>query len=294
MTDLNIAKNIFLKIYSDETLVNNIIKSISADVKQFDKYINYCSKGNYKKLYKLDAFKKLCVIYAYLPLTKLKYECLGIDDSVFYDTMSDISIWINDYKYYHNNENGLEEINWIVNHLNCKIFKLGRLQFHLAKYFYTANCHYNGKSINFGDKCLNLHIPRGEKLSIDACYDSFERAKVFFAKYFPTYPTDIYECFSWIFYSDNALYMDKNSNMIKFTNLFETKSNRELPADAIKYIFKIVESNRKLLKNKRKYGYYYDLTDFIPQSSLQSSCKNHIMSGGKLGDCKGQIIFNKN
>lgn len=291
MINLTTSKEIFLKIYPDEQLVNDLISYINKHESIMNKYIAVCEKGKFSKLFKLDAFKKLCITFAYLPYTYKKYEQLGISDEVFYDTMNDIVIWMNVYRYYNNNKYGLEEFNWIQNHLKCEIFKLGRLQFQLSNYFYTAFCKHNDSVIKLGNKCLNIHIPRGERLDIDACYDSFSRAQEFFPKYFPDYPVDIFECWSWIFYSKNALFMNENSNLIKFANLFTKSCDRESPASTLGYIFNIRESNKKLMKNKKKFGYYYDLSTFSPQSSLQKSAKEYIMNGGKLGDAKGQIIL---
>ena len=56
--------------------------------------------------------------------TFAKYKKLGIDDSVFYNTMRDIKIWCKN-----NGNKGLNNWGWIKNHLKCELFKLGRLQF---------------------------------------------------------------------------------------------------------------------------------------------------------------------
>ena len=292
MTDLIYAKQIFLNIYPDKLLADQIIEYITNNNNKISKLIKLCKKGKKSRVCKQNAFDKLCLAFAYLPLTKAKYSELGIEDEIFYDTMSDIKIWIDDYKQFNNNEYGLGELNWIFLHLHCLIFKLGRLQFQLSNYFISPWYNKNGISIKLGDKCLNLHIPRGEKLDIGACQQSFAKAKEFFPKFFPSYPTNIFECYSWIFYNGNANYMTPQSNLIKFSNMFEISSHCEHPSEALKYIFGINKSNKELIKNKRKYGYYYDLSAVKPLTSLQKQAKEYIMNGGKLGHAKGQIILN--
>ena len=47
-------------------------------------------------------------------------------DEIFYDTMSDIKIWINDHKA-RTGEDGVFELHWLIHHMNMSIFKIGRL-----------------------------------------------------------------------------------------------------------------------------------------------------------------------
>jgi hypothetical protein len=63
-----------------------------------------------------------------LPRTIHRYRSYGISNDVLVDTMSDIGIWIKSY-YDQHGIWGLDNIRWLLNHLCCRLFRLGRLQF---------------------------------------------------------------------------------------------------------------------------------------------------------------------
>jgi hypothetical protein len=68
-----------------------------------------------------------------LPNVEQEYLRRGIGMDVFHDTMLDFPIYINDYYYVHNRW-GYDEFMWIWRHLECELFRLGRLQFALAEF----------------------------------------------------------------------------------------------------------------------------------------------------------------
>lgn len=61
------------------------------------------------------------------------YRAKGISERVWVDTMSDLAIWMQRY-YSQHGEWGLEQVGWLVHHLNGELFRLGRLQFAFARY----------------------------------------------------------------------------------------------------------------------------------------------------------------
>lgn len=76
---------------------------------------------------KRDLFHLLVAI-AKTKDTKKFYEENNLPLNIYYDTLSDINIWVN------NNENktgniGLVDLNWLRHHLNGELFKIGRLQY---------------------------------------------------------------------------------------------------------------------------------------------------------------------
>lgn len=215
----------------------------------------------------------------------------GIADDVFFDTMSDIKIWTENY-FDQSGKIGLEEINWIKLHIKGEIFKIGRLQYQIFKYYFGKKFEENGKTIKFGNPCLNIHIPRGEKLLQEQCKQSICAAKKFFAKHFPSMQTDIMICDSWLLSSCNKAFMSENSNIIKFAQMFKIVKEKEAATDAIFYIFKTRISQGMLLGNMKKYGYYYDLSKFEANTSLQKTAKEYIMNGGKLGTAQGVLKQN--
>ena len=156
--DLKAGEEIFLKIHNDSVLCAEIRAHIQKNEKKFAFFAYLCNRGIYKPLFKLNAFDKLCIVFACLPATLKKYEEKNIPEDIFYSTMSDISIWINDHKQ-RTGEDGLFEFHWLVHHLGLNLFRLGRLQFQFSR-FCAGRCCINGKKITPGAKILNVHIPR--------------------------------------------------------------------------------------------------------------------------------------
>lgn len=70
-----------------------------------------------------------------------------------------------------------------------------------------------------GDDTVNIHIPAGEPLTPESCCDSFEKAKHFFAKYFPEKKVGVFVCFSWLLDNQFEDILKKESNILKFQHL---------------------------------------------------------------------------
>lgn len=233
---------------------------------------------------------RLAVTVRSLYYTKSQYDKMNIEESIFYDTMQDINIWINDYRD-RTGKIGLEEFNWIRLHILMKIFKLGRLQYELTKYHFSKEyCD----ELKKGERCLNIHIPRGESLDIDKCKKSLCMANKFFSKYFQQYNTNYAVCSSWLLFSGNEKFMKEGSNILKFRGLFDIVEECECPFDAIRFTFWEQINNKKWISDRKKYGYYIDVKKFECITSLHSQMISYIKKGGVLGVAKGIICINKN
>lgn len=57
-----------------------------------------------------------------------EYQVRSIPDHVYFDTFSDIRIW-SEVCYRDYGEYGIEEYNWLQEHVQLRLFRLGRLQF---------------------------------------------------------------------------------------------------------------------------------------------------------------------
>ncbi len=204
------------------------------------------------------------------------YRKKGISDKVFYDTMSDITIW---------NENfrkktglvGLDNIGWIQNHLNCKIFRLGRLQFQPFPFYLPPYVIRNKKqdiNIRIGAKVLNVHIPQGEKLLKEECEKSFAEAEVFFSDY----PYEAFICDSWLLCERNREFMSEDSNIIRFSEMFVLLGSSDFSSQTIERVFGKKEKNPEL---------------YPENTSLQKQCKAYLLSGGKPGTGFGIIRAKK-
>lgn len=196
------------------------------------------------------------------------YKSKGISTAIYTDTMNDINIWSR--KYFESTGSvGLREISWIKNHLMFKLFKLGRLQFEMSQ--------FNDAIYGFsrGSDCLNIHINAGEKLDLEECKKSIHMAKDFFKKYFEI-DYKLAVCNSWLLSTNLAKILDKGSNIVKFSRLFN--------------VYKNDDDNRQAID--RVFGDGTEVNTRMPENtSLQKIMKSHLLSGQKIGMGFGVIIL---
>lgn len=279
------------RIYPDKELLDFIERYTRSHQKSISFYLRLCKSGFWRPALSKNPQLKLCLVYALLPYTMAKYQAAGINETVFYDTMDDIRIWIDDYKAVSGGKFGLDELNWIMNHLQMKIFKLARLQFQTINYYFPKNYTTPLGTLKLGSKTLNVHIPRGEKLTQSACRESFAAAQHFFAKYFPKYAAYAFVCHSWLIYSKNSLFMNKDSNIIKFAHMFDIVNESENPQEAYRWLFGLKTDGNRQIRHRKKYGTY-----LLPEtrgnlSPLQTSAVEYIKNGGILGDAMAAIYI---
>ena len=289
MINLNRSRKIFLNIYPDEALADKVEFFIKSNKKKVEFFLGFCKYKRWEPTLKQEPMMKLALVYAFLPVVYDKYKKKNIGDEVFYDTMTDIKIWIDDHKA-RTGEDGLFELHWIMHHMNMSIFKIGRLQYQKCIWYFKPVKTKDGVKLNFGDKILNMHIPRGEKLDYDECVKSVDMAKEFFKEYFPEFPNNKYMCFSWLLYPGNKNFMPENSNILKFQSMYEIVVEKEEPQPPYLWLYGVKLKNADLMKNKKETG-SYGFIDQLPQkSSLQKSTVEYIKNGGTLGEGIGVII----
>lgn len=289
MNDIEKSKELFLKIYPNEKLCAKIMDYIKNHRSKLNFYIYFCKKGNWSLALKQKPFVKLCIAFSMLNYVKEKYDEKSIPEKVFFDTMSDIAIWIDDHKE-KTGEDGLLELNWIKNHINMNIFKLGRLQFQMYRYYFEPVYKRGEKSIKYGERILNIHIPRGEPLDVGECRKSVETAKGFFKTYFSGYPTDFFICHSWLLYPGNKSFMKEGCNILRFAEMFDVVKSFDMPGEPYRWIFGVKINPQKLLRNKRKSGSYGFFDKLKCETSLQKSALEYVKNGGKLGDAMGVLL----
>lgn len=290
MIDNKRSKEIFLKIYPNEELAEKIEKYIKKREVIVKIYLSFCRKNRWEPFLKQKPMMKLALVYAFLPTVWDRYKKRDISEEIFWDTMSDIKIWIDDHRA-RTGEDGLYELHWIMHHMNLNIFKIGRLQYQKLFWFFKTPYDKNGVKISFGDKIINMHIPRGEKLDIEACEKSLQMAKEFFAEYFPEFPNDKYMCHSWLLYPHNKDFMPDGSNILKFAKMFDIVEEKETPQQTYLWLYGVKLKNPDLMKNKKETG-NYGFVEILPKkTSLQKSTVEYIKNGGKFGDALGVIIL---
>lgn len=255
---LDLAKKIALK----QTVINKIEVLMDSRKPYIIGLADKCIERGFHILKGKSPMIALAVILKLAVDVKEKYDKAGIDEKIYYDTMSDIKIWCEK-----TGNEGIKEYMWLQNHLKFELFRLGRLQFQI----YPCNnrtLFYGKLPFKYGDNLIYIHIPEGEKLNIQKCEESIDMAKKFFVRYFSEYNYEYFFCESWLLYSGNRDFMAKDSNIVKFMGLFNECYSMKIDVQAIERIY----GKRKLVKKK-----YSENTD------LQRRAKAYMLSGNKLG-----------
>lgn len=189
-----------------------------------------------------------------------EYQIRGISDQYYYDTFSDIQIWCLNCKRDFN-EYGIEEYNWLQEHVQLRLFRLGRLQF--QPFAIDRDLEVEGQKIFKNQIVLNVHIPQGEPLSQQGVEESFELARVFFRGISP-----VYICHSWLLYPDLNKILSHGSNILQFQKHFYIYDIDEASREAEQRIFNRLSAN----------PYSYE-----EETSLQRSAKAFLVAGNNLG-----------
>lgn len=281
---------------------------------------------------------------AALPHTSRVYRRMGISREIFLATFYDITIWMTNYYDVHGTW-GFNQFAWIVLHVECKLFRLGRLQFALGAFEWkvTAFRHRSsghvlllgdptlplradgyaegagGKEVvederwfavfeatpagwrgnriapqgytlreqvfllrsewepvlRHGDTVLDLHIPRGEKLTVENCRDSFTRAFSFFPNFFPERPYKGVSCHTWFFTPQLQQILPPESNLVQFQREFYLFPHPGNQAFLWSYVF-----GEK----------YPDPTTAPQDTSLRQSVLEWIAEGKELFDLPGVML----
>jgi len=197
-----------------------------------------------------------------------KYEEKGISYDVLKDTLSDLII-CTDRVYENTKKIGVTGVSWMKLHFSFKLFRLGRLQFCMD----GASMDIPEKGIYKGDPVIDVHIPRGNPLIIEDCFESFEMAGKFFAKYFPDYEYKWLTCHSWMLDETIRPFLKPDSNILKFQTLFEAV--RPVEMDSILHFV-------------LKYGITREeLPNYEAKSGFAKKVKEYALSGGKFYNTLG-------
>ena len=200
-----------------------------------------------------------------------KYAKKRIPDAVLDATLKDIRIWTELWSEI-KGELFLGQVFWLKYHLTMKLFRIGRLQF----------CHtmagkaYPEHGISEHDGTLDVHIPADGRLDIEECGRSFEAARKFYAEYFPEKQYTYFNCHSWLLDETLKKYLPKESNIIRFGDMFERISS-DVSDDLFRYIFRWDVKSRELL------------TSHTPTTRFGSIIKEAAMKGEEFHSTLGII-----
>ena len=157
---------------------------------------------------------------------------------------------------------GLHTFGWLRICWSGALYWLGRLQFNLTRYG--------------GDWVVSTHIPESGPLTPEACAESFGRARAFFGRHFPDYPTRVFHCDSWLLDPQLTEVLAPESNMVRFQQLWQLDGQRRNgDGDALFFVF-------------RRRG-EVDYSTLPQDTSLQRAIVRKLASGGHWYACEGSI-----
>jgi hypothetical protein len=118
---------------------------------------------------------------------------------------------------------GLHQPNWLNFAFRGMIYQLGRLQFE--------------RVLHHESPALSLHIPEFcGPLSPEAVDDSLDRARIFFARHFPSERYDVAVCHSWLLGPQLAEHLPPESNIMRFQSRFTVTETSERNDTFLKFV----------------------------------------------------------
>ena len=124
---------------------------------------------------------------------------------------------------------GTRAASWYDLLLRCKIFALGRLQFHTVTFPFTTATLKSGK-LTAGQKVIKVHIPSSGKLGREECLDAYRRAYRFFRQEFEGERIP-FVCFTWMLSPRIAEGYRAGSNLAGFYGDFEVFDVKDDPTE---------------------------------------------------------------
>lgn len=195
---------------------------------------------------------------------RAEYQRMGIPDSVFLDTFSDISVWEEECRN-RTGHPGVAESGWISRHLSLAIFRLGRLQFEPIAL--QEPLSLDGFQIPAGQLALNVHIPKLGPLLPEETAASYRMAERFFRGVPP-----LFLCASWLLSPALEQLLSPTSNILAFQREYR--------------IVRLLPESRQA--EERIFGEILDEPENYPEeTSLQKAAKRHLLSGEKLASAFG-------
>ena len=134
------------------------------------------------------------------------------------------------------------------------------------------------KILGKGDTVLSVHIPVEGELSVEACRESYIRAKAVFARFFPELDVKGFVCYSWMMSPELSEYMKPSSRVLGFAFPYMKFPIHTEGEDVLNFVFYL------------KFKTYEDLPE---DTSLQRELKKLYLSGGYLYEYGGIFASDK-
>ena len=207
---------------------------------------------------------------------KYEYVRMNIDESIYWDTFSDIRYKAIECKKRYG-AYGIFVPDWYPRFYRLNIFKFGCMQYDIDKYVDVEKKPYvyNNTVVQKDDFILGIHIPSsGESFNSSARMESYKKAYDFFKAKLNN-KIMVCGCHSWLLYPEYRNIFSSNSNIRSFVDEFDITStiNQDYFEDSWRIFGNAVSDN-------------------LPEdTSLQRSFKKYCLCGGKYGIGCGVLLF---
>lgn len=204
--------------------------------------------GTDTKNIKMLACMLLCAVDIYQ-----WYQKKGICEAIFFDTMRCFTRFIEECRQI-TGEYAFDREWWTARQVSGHLFRIGELEYEMR--------HTEAGPV------ISLHIPSDSILTGKRCSESFDRAKAFFAEYFPEYRDTDYVCHSWLLAPELCHLLPPDSNIMAFQRRFKIQRVDYLGDEYIRWVFKTKSTQ---------------VAGFSEDTLLQKNMKRHLINGGKIG-----------
>ncbi|MBQ3557590.1 MAG: hypothetical protein IJA11_07350 [Oscillospiraceae bacterium] len=128
-----------------------------------------------------------------------------------------------------------------------------------------------------GDTVIQLHIPGGSKLDMDAVSESIQRMRDFTSAYYPEYKYKAFACASWMLNPKLADLLGEHSNIVKFGRLFHPLTMKIHGTGVFYFVF-------------MQPGYECDVAALPTNTRLEKALKEYYLSGNFLHETNGYFF----
>ncbi len=204
---------------------------------------------------------------------KKRYERLGIDLSIWRDSMSDLAVKYRECVAVYGVP-GIFTEGWHCRFFHPDRFQLGRMQYETV----TWDREEPYKWLKYGDTLINMHIPgsTGQPFDRAARRDSYKRAYDFYRDLFPDGKMAIC-CGSWLLFEEQRKFLKGCPNILDFMDDFEIiESHRSERRGDLWRIFNTMSQN---------------VDEFPTDTALQRSYADWLRAGNDPGGGFGLIMI---
>lgn len=210
---------------------------------------------------------------------KTRYLNKGLDISLYYDLLCDITYKLQECKKVHNIM-GTDSFNWFHNHFLITLFALGRFQYIKGEFHSDKEYRCGDVCVKPGDPVYYIHIPSSGGMPEEERMHSYKKAYDFFGC--NNGNNIILVCESWLLYPPNRFIFPENSNLMSFFNDFDIISSIE-PLVPFRNAWRVFNKD-----------YTGDTSELPRETTLQKNYIKWLEAGNQVGNGYGIIIFDGN